>query len=1077
MAIKVAGTTVIDDSRNACNLGTVCATTYFGCGANLTGVGAITGAISYFPAATAPSGYLPATGGTFTKTDYCGLYNCYCGKVFTEQFTSVGTGTVYNFGAALTAHNVLTSFRFTGRCNPTSCPLCIPGANCFSVINATPEMCNPACFICHECNCTGTDNVYFWTPHMDYNGGIIRSMTNQGVMWLGQWGACTCVNRGQSGTYVFLRTPLDETNPSTCPFDGNKVQCYWAAICCFRIGCPDCNTSSGSMNRGQYSAWAKCNLMMVVMASHASAPSYLSTVLINTCCHNNGACLMCAFCGCGRLHYEYNRDMGNSGCQSCGATYVKFNWICGLCGCSCNVVGFVVTNSSSSFACRGFVGKIYPCGNSGTACCGGLSCPPIDVFNTGSGTGCGVAMSCFVGTTGFSGQSTVKVNCYQYYPDELMTYNGVNFFPSGCWNCGLGFHTCRTAYYSQFNNGNGNNFDVGNDRAVLMGDGGCFGVACFTTTNVVINCYCRCSCACGSTVPIHVTYSNALDCWFMSDESSNIWTSPGNCGTNWTLALCGSTCICGPVTGIHDLDNKAAVFTGQGAIFFTCGSGTWVCRCLRNRQIFNDRSPRLVKMGNYYIGFGTAYTCDLCCTGFTNAPSIIHYSKSCGFIFSLSGGYHTMQCYGPGGALGCCFDASIQHALFVNRNETENIYWKECVLHEVCGCSCRNAQPKLVSYNCDLDKIYSFAYYCGSSSHSICFKSLCLTNGCGNSGLLAQFSGGSTLYDASVSMGAIQAVAAPYGSYEGFIAIGRCWVCNFNVAGSGNQMAITYGCISGNTATRLGTCGYHSGSTCCNTNFVDSPSVCFQVTPYHIFLLQTGYSADDSGSCCDSVWFIGFSGQGVPTFYGHQRACVNFICAPAGTTPNYGTFMGWPRATPTCICLSDCGLTNGNFITLSGTLPETYFLNGITNNTYGAWTSLSTSSNRPTYYTPTGSELFVSCGTAGTTCGIYSFTPAFSQNYVSTNTTVPFGMIPYACIFCCSSSPTQYTGVSWQGSRSQCNLLMVQCPFQMCNAMKMGSLRYVNGQFYTPWGRTSPTFDTSTSFQVPLLPSGYFVKT
>ena len=39
MAIKVGGTTVVDDSRNICNVANVCATTYYGSGASLTGVG------------------------------------------------------------------------------------------------------------------------------------------------------------------------------------------------------------------------------------------------------------------------------------------------------------------------------------------------------------------------------------------------------------------------------------------------------------------------------------------------------------------------------------------------------------------------------------------------------------------------------------------------------------------------------------------------------------------------------------------------------------------------------------------------------------------------------------------------------------------------------------------------------------------------------------------------------------------------------------------------------------------------------------------------------------------------------
>lgn len=74
MAIKVGGTTVVDDSRNIANVGTVTATTFSGAGGNLTGVvtsvsgtapisssGGTTPALSMAAATASANGYMTST--------------------------------------------------------------------------------------------------------------------------------------------------------------------------------------------------------------------------------------------------------------------------------------------------------------------------------------------------------------------------------------------------------------------------------------------------------------------------------------------------------------------------------------------------------------------------------------------------------------------------------------------------------------------------------------------------------------------------------------------------------------------------------------------------------------------------------------------------------------------------------------------------------------------------------------------------------------------------------------------------------------------------------------------------------
>jgi len=75
MAIKVNGTTVIDDSRNISNVGTVAATSFSGDGSGLTGVASTPAStVIYVAQNTAPTGYLKANGAAISRTTYADLF-------------------------------------------------------------------------------------------------------------------------------------------------------------------------------------------------------------------------------------------------------------------------------------------------------------------------------------------------------------------------------------------------------------------------------------------------------------------------------------------------------------------------------------------------------------------------------------------------------------------------------------------------------------------------------------------------------------------------------------------------------------------------------------------------------------------------------------------------------------------------------------------------------------------------------------------------------------------------------------------------------------------------------------------
>ena len=1073
MAIKVAGTTVIDDSRNACNLGNVCATVYYGCGANLTGIsGKSTGEVVYFPGlSTAPSGYVAADGSILSKATYCGLYTCLCGKNF--GCTTESVGTIYNFS---NFYAFLSTYCEPGMavCNTGcgriyDCPLFLgrTNTNYGNVYSAPPAAGNLfGSFL--NCNCGCIQACYINTSiegHGPSISGITylvnKSMTTQGVAYLGRIGnSVDCFSGPGVSVWGHMNLTDSPGQAFFCAHDCTKMKCYWHFA-----GCSCINATTSCCLGSQTGYWAKCHLQLVV---HTPNGSRLAMRLINTCCRGtDNSCMACLFnTSCGLLYSTNGRDPFSFPLDNFrGTTHVKFNWICGLCGCT-DTVGYIVTVPcpSGTPCCaytlmQGTVGKIHPCANDTANCttCG----------NCGRGL-CGAVMHCISITTNICPYSTVadiSQYCWCRMRDTLDSTGCIPFGSLNLSELQMPFGGCSNIHCA---------YDVGNDRAVTFGRcfsgcGHCFAVICFTTTDTVINCYPYSTCVSGGgCCPIYVTYSNALNCWFMADQCANIWASPGNCGTNWTLALCGSTCLCAPVAGLHDLDNKFAVFTTAGTILFTCGSGTWVCRNNRNRQIINDKSPRLVKIGNYYIGQNTAYTCDLCCTGFTIAPGPIYYSKSCGFTFSLNGASPT------GGFMNSNGDScnvgrhlfTVQHAIYINRNENENIYWKECVISEYC-CGC-NFIPSTTSYNCDLDKIYSFGYgfcggICGACFAKVCLRTLCLCNATITCGIVfchCRIDTSSGFNPTSNCNESAVVYASPYGTYEGFIGYRADMTTKENQGGGVICFAVPIaGCISGATGNVTLT-----GCRLCDMFLAETHFHCFcyNWSPFKV----AAQNCLTSTSCCQTMLaFLGFTSTGEPKHFHGSPCCAAGACGSA------------------CYeCKLAATRTNGNEHQLFlGCSPCTYVFKPFYPNFFtsyqASWTMGYSTTNRLGLY-----ENCSGLGGSGVSCGFFAtnlqsinYDAFLSNNYIDSGIRIPFGTSSTCCglvkICCVAGFDTSTTNQGARGVHGR------STPFDWFAQTLDGGILYRDKTLYLPFGKTSAGFDTANCFQVPNLGVGYFVKT